>query len=492
MRRLLPLAALALLALPTAARAQWAVVDLPTEISTMLTEAHSAATLVKEGEVVANTGKEVVSLGQQVGAMIHANNYSGAVSTLSSAALQNPLPNSGSEVSQMFAGTSSGTGGLAAGAQAILAATQVFQPTGGDARAQQITAQARGAAAQLAAATQMVQASGQRAGLLPALLTVLGGTKDVKDSIDAGARASAESAVALNHVSQISALQLMQAAQVQVQQAQKEQVWRCSTESFVQQAAAAARQAAGGTVTLVTSLSAGSAGCSGTAAQNATPSAAGGTLDSGDSGAATAAYSGGSEDPRPGTASASGDDLATPVLAQQSWGSAAAANAQAMGVDQTAVAATCVVESNCRNVAGAGTISGPLQMSDATYNEMIRQAVAQNPSLASQVVGKADPATEAIAATQYLKNAATSLQQYDVPRPTWLDTRGYYQFGPGRAGAIATATGDTRMTTLLQGTAPATLAANGITSTTTKAQWQQGYINKVGAAAANTPILIGA
>ena len=67
-------------------------------------------------------------------------------------------------------------------------------------------------------------------------------------------------------------------------------------------------------------------------------------------------------------------------------GSAAVENANALGINPSALAATCVIESGCQNVAGSGTVAGAFQMTASTYTAMINAAVAQNPSLASQIV----------------------------------------------------------------------------------------------------------
>jgi hypothetical protein len=68
------------------------------------------------------------------------------------------------------------------------------------------------------------------------------------------------------------------------------------------------------------------------------------------------------------------------------WGNTAVANAESLGVNPSALAATCVLESGCQNVGGSGTVAGAFQMTASTYTAMINQAVAQNPSLAGQIV----------------------------------------------------------------------------------------------------------
>jgi hypothetical protein len=56
-----------------------------------------------------------------------------------------------------------------------------------------------------------------------------------------------------------------------------------------------------------------------------------------------------------------------------------------MGVSATALAATCVMESNCQNVgAGAGSsAAGAFQMINSTYTADISGAVAYDPGIAA-------------------------------------------------------------------------------------------------------------
>ena len=86
-----------------------------------------------------------------------------------------------------------------------------------------------------------------------------------------------------------------------------------------------------------------------------------------------------------------------------SWGNTAIANAQAVGLNPTALAATCVIESGCGANLGSGGAQGVFQMFPAVYQEGLQTALAANPQLASQIVqgsaGMNDPTTEAIAAS---------------------------------------------------------------------------------------------
>lgn len=169
------------------------------------------------------------------------------------------------------------------------------------------------------------------------------------------------------------------------------------------------------------------------------------------------------------------------------WGATAASNATALGVNPSALAATCVAESGCQNVSGPGTVAGAFQMTASTYTAMINAAVAQNPNLAGSIVpglaGQMDPATESIAASEYLLQGARYLQNNGVPNPTVTDVRGYYNFGPAGGAAIANASPDATMSSVLSNYSAATLAKNGITTGETVGQWQASVAAKVGNAA---------
>ncbi len=195
-----------------------------------------------------------------------------------------------------------------------------------------------------------------------------------------------------------------------------------------------------------------------------------------------------------GTGSDSTSSAALDTMLSQSWGAAAEANAQSLGVNATALAATCVLESNCQNVGGTGTINGAFQMSNGTYTAAMAAALQQNPNLAANIVpglaGKSDPATQSIAAAEYLRQGALALQANNLPNPTVLDVRGYYNFGPGNASAVARAPDDT----LLSNVVPLTsdqYRANGITpGVTTVGQWRASVTNKIGISTAQAPVLL--
>jgi hypothetical protein len=194
-----------------------------------------------------------------------------------------------------------------------------------------------------------------------------------------------------------------------------------------------------------------------------------------------------------GGSSVGGSDAYNEMMAQ-SWGSAAANAAGAMGVSATALAATCVMESNCQNVgaSGGGSASGAFQMINSTYTADINGALASDPAISGGIVsglaGQMDPTTEAYAASYELRTDALALQSDGITDPTVLQTRAVYQFG-GSVGPGVAAAQDSANLGQITGLSAASLAANGLTTSSTVGQWRQTIINKLGSATANQTVL---
>jgi hypothetical protein len=194
-----------------------------------------------------------------------------------------------------------------------------------------------------------------------------------------------------------------------------------------------------------------------------------------------------------GGSSVGGSDAYNEMMAQ-SWGSAAANAAGAMGVSATALAATCVMESNCQNVgaSGGGSASGAFQMINSTYTADINGALASDPAISGGIVsglaGQMDPTTEAYAASYELRTDALALQSDGITDPTVLQTRAVYQFG-GSVGPDVAAAQDSANLAQITGLSAASLAANGLTTSSTVGQWRQTIINKLGSATANQTVL---
>lgn len=193
-----------------------------------------------------------------------------------------------------------------------------------------------------------------------------------------------------------------------------------------------------------------------------------------------------------GTSSGSGSSAISTMLAQ-GWGPAASANAAAMGVNPSALAATCVVESGCQNVTGTGTVAGAFQMKASTYTASLNAALQQNPSLGTNIVqglaGQMDPATESIAASQYLLQGAQSLQSAGIAIPTVLQVRGFYNFGPSNGAALANAPDDATMASVMPQISATTLTNNGIRPGETVGQWRAAVAAKIGDAAGQ-PVML--
>ena len=205
----------------------------------------------------------------------------------------------------------------------------------------------------------------------------------------------------------------------------------------------------------------------------------------GDGGTGTGTGTGGGTGSGDGGNVGSSDPLDT--MMGTSWGITAVSDAQALGVNPSALAATCVLESGCQNIGGSGTVAGAFQMTASTYTAMINEAITQNPSLASQIVpgpaGQMDPATESIAASEYLLQGAQYLQTTGVSNPTVLDVRGYYNFGPQGGAQLASADDSEPIATALNMYTAAQLASNGITPGETVGQWKASVAAKIGTAA---------
>src|SRR5580693_10456030 len=130
----------------------------------------------------------------------------------------------------------------------------------------------------------------------------------------------------------------------------------------------------------------------------------GGSLLGGSTGSVDTGNGGGDGSTSAGSGSSGGSGDVYNTMMGQSWGSAAANAAGAMGVSATALAATCVMESNCQNVGASrgGSASGAFQMINSTYTADISGALAYDPAISGSIVsglaGQMDPTTEAYAA----------------------------------------------------------------------------------------------
>ena len=454
----------------------------------VVTEANTLQALVRDAEAA---GKRIEVINNQIAQLTQLRNTLAAVSHGDVAALSNLVPELGAlgltvplgqdmtGLIRALGGTAADLGATATLTQDLLRKDQFFAPNTNDFRAVMLNQAAVSAASAKAAAETSLESSAQRLTYLNTLRNGLGSTQDIKAAADANARLAGEQATAQAQTNQLLALLLLQNAQAATAAAQEQQMWRCSADRLVAEAKAAAAAAATGTVTLI-SASAPAVNCGpspspGTTATDSVMPDSIGTLTGG-----------------AGPASpVSGDGTALATMLATSWGQTAADNATALGVNPAALAATCVLESNCQaNPGGTGTISGAFQMSDGTFAQTVSEVSASNPGLAGLITTKNDPASQSIAASQYLLDGARNLRDAGVANPTTLDVRGYYQFGPANGLGLAMAPGNQLMTTALTGLSARTLAANNITSGTTVGQWRASVTSKIGAAASQ-PVLLG-
>ena len=452
-------------------------------VSDPLVEANTLQALAKE---VIAAGKRVEMVNNQIIQIQNLVATLNAVSHGNVAALADLSPELGgfgltSPLGSDSAGLVSALGGLGGSvmatgalAQQMMSTDNFYLPQPGDFRAVAMNQAAAALAQQRALASLALDSNTRRLASLTNLRNQLGSTADVKAATDATARLAGEQATAQAQTNQLLAAQMLQATQTGTSKAREEQAWRCSAENFVQEAQAAADAANAGMVVLVSTSSSRVTCATGPAPTETLPAGGGG----GGGGGATVTAAGGS--------------TALDTMMAQSWGQTAASNATALGVNPSALAATCVLESGCSaNVGGTGTISGAFQMSNGTYAETVAAVRASNPDLAAQIGSKNDPASQSIAAAQYLKQGAVALQRADIANPTTLDVRGYYQFGPANAASIARAPDNQLMASTLTGLPSSALAGNNITSTTTVGQWRQTVSAKIGDAASQ-PVLTGA
>ncbi|MHB0691387.1 MULTISPECIES: hypothetical protein [Roseomonas] len=189
-----------------------------------------------------------------------------------------------------------------------------------------------------------------------------------------------------------------------------------------------------------------------------------------------------------------GSSTALDLMTSRSWGTQASEAATAVGVNPSALAATCMVESRCQSVNGSvAGIRGAFQMLDATFEWGADQAVRYNPSLAGTinrgVDGSMDAGNQAYSAAAYLRSQAERLQAAGISNPTVLDVRGGYNFGQRYTVAIAQADSSQTMGEIMSGASNNVFTQNGITRDTTVGQWRAMMSSRMGDAATQSVLL---
>jgi hypothetical protein len=458
------------------ARADLPVIDVGGHLISLQSLAQAIKSVAAEEQIIANQVTQIIHLKATVEAVMHGDVLALAElgPELSGLGLGDlvDVGAGGAAVMDSLSGVAFATGRLSGLTSQLLSKDAMYLPTATDWSAGRMVSQARAFAAQKALATSSFDASTKQIRELEAVRAKAARAGDVTAAAQATASISAITAKAQMEGNQLTAAQIMQRAQAGTAEAQEQQMSRCAFERLAANAAAAQQAAAAGQIQFVTNVN---VPCTAAASAQIAETTGGATLT-------VASYS---------TVAPVEGGTALDTMLAQPWGQTAADNATALGVSPTALAATCVMESNCRaNVGGTGTISGAFQMSNGTYAETVSAVQASNPDLAAQITAKNDPASQSIAAAQYLRQGATTLQGSGIANPTTLDVRGYYQFGPGNAASLAAAPDDQLMAGTLTGLSSRTLAANNITADTTVGQWRQSVEAKLGSAASQ-PVLLG-
>ena len=251
-----------------------------------------------------------------------------------------PLPSSANLMGDLMNGT--GLDQLGSLGRQILNQNRLYAPSGADFAARQLMGTANSIAGVQAMLNNLYQSASGRITVLQGMEGQLSSAQDAKAVADLSARVQTEATYLQAQQVQAQVLQTWQAAQVRNETQQTREQRRCYIDQVLIQVAA---NSGGGSASAST----------------------------GDGCSQGTAVPGGSTTPP--TTPGSGDGAALGTMMAQDWGNAAAGNASAMGVNPTALAATCVIESGCRNLRGQGSISGAFQMTDATYTTDINKAL---------------------------------------------------------------------------------------------------------------------
>ena len=102
-------------------------------------------------------------------------------------------------------------------------------------------------------------------------------------------------------------------------------------------------------------------------------------------------------------------------------------------------------------------------------------------------IGRLDTANEAVAAMGYLIYLVEGLRRQGISKPTFLDVRAAYNFGPNAGVMISRAERAALMKNIINN--DHTLKINGLNPTSTVEDWQQNVISKVGYSAANSLVM---
>lgn len=356
---------------------------------------------------------------------------------LNSLGIQNPLPIDAGSVQSMISGNGGASGALSGAYNTLMSVNRVAGTADGTFRGQEMAANAGSIAGMQALAQQTYQANAQRLQQLASLRQRMGTASDPAEVSQMKMGLAATEADLHAQQGQLQSAQLMfisaQASRGQRAAENEDRCLRIVVAYF---------QSGGGT------LKCPSGAQGGAVTQNISTNI--GTVG--------------------GTGGASGplDGTALDTMMAQSWGDAAAANAQKAGITPEALAATCVIESGCQSVSSSSsTAGGPFQIINSTY-----QSTAAQIGVSTDLSGKMDGATSSAVAATYLAQQGQKLQQYGIDTPTVGQARALYQFG-GAGMGLATAPDSAVISNVMPGVSATTLSQNGIVpGVTTAGDWR--------------------
>ena len=370
-----------------------------------------------------------------------------AIYALNLAGVQNPLPVDAYAVQNMIAGRGGAGGTLSGLYDTLMGLNRVADPAGDTFRGQEMAANAGSIAGMQALAQQTYQANAER-------LQRLAGVRERM------AIASDPAEVAQLHLAVAATEADLHAQQVQLQGAH---VLFVSAQAMRAQRSAEHEDRCLRIVVAYFQNGGGSLNCPSTAAA-VSPVVAGNAA-----GGTAGIYAG---------ASGASDGKAMDLMLSQPWGEAAVANARQTGINPEALAATCAIESGCRNLqSSTSSAGGAFQVIDSTWREQTTKV-----GVSTDLSGKADGGTSSLVAANYLSEQGRKLQQYGIDTPTVGQARALYQFG-GAGMGLATAPDSAVVSSVMPGVSADTLRANGVTAgVTTAGEWRARDRAKAGSA----------
>ncbi len=443
-------AACALAAAPGRARAFTWVQEV-TEIARETLRAGQVVKQLDEARAMVREGEKIVGQGERAyRAVTGVRDLGSAMYALDLLGVQNPLPPDAPAVLDMLSGRRGGFGVLDGLHRTARAANRIFDPRDGSFRGDEMAANADSVAAMQAVAARTYEANAQRLDRLADVRARARAASDPKEVADLTLAVDLVRADIASQQAQLQSAHLMFVG-AQAARAQRTDEYEARCLALV---VAYFRQDGRG----------GSLDCP----ENAAPPAGGNVRLV--AGAAVGRY--------PSGAAGSGGDPLDAMLAQP-WGEQAAENARRAGIQPAALAAACVIESNCQAAAAAPTSSaaGPFQFVRDTWREQAGRA-----GVSTDLDARFDGVASSAAAANYFSEHGQRLQQYGIDTPSLGQAYALYQLG-GPGLNVATAPDNALVSTVAPSLSPAAMSNNNIVpGVTTVGQWRDRYRAKVGAA----------